>query len=361
MADVSEFKRRPGPRRVALIVYNGVLSLDVTGPVEVFSMANDELTRRPAARPYAIEVLGLTGDTVRTTSGLRLGVDRDCYSAPAGIDTLIVAGGDVHPAATDERLRRWLLRTAPKLRRLASVCSGSFVLAEAGLLDGLRATTHWAATEFMQRRYPQIRVEADAIFVRDGRVCTSAGVTAGIDMSLALVEEDHGHEVALAVARRLVVFLQRPGGQSQFSRHLAAQAPTGPLRGVAEWIVEHLGSDLSVESLAARAAMSPRNFARVFVRELGSTPAKFVELARIDAARRSLENGCLSVEEAAAAAGFHSAEQMRRTFLRHLRVLPVDYRRRFQLVGGRASPQRHRGSGGPQRSPRPSASSASLR
>jgi transcriptional regulator GlxA family with amidase domain len=221
---------------------------------------------------------------------------------------------------------------ATRVRRLASVCSGSFILAEAGLLDGRRATTHWLGVDLMRERYPRIAVEPDAIFVRDGHIFTSAGVTAGIDLALAMVEEDLGHALALAVARRLVVFLKRPGGQSQFSSHLAAQAkPVGVLKDLPAWILEHLGSDLAVERLAERAGMSPRNFARVFTREMGTTPAKFVERARVDAARRGMEDGGLSLEDIAGRAGFSSAEHMRRTFRRHVRVVPHDYRKRFHL------------------------------
>ena len=318
-----------------MVTFDGAQCLDVTGPLEVFSMAAHEaLDRDPHARvPYEIEVLAARVGPVRMSSGLRLHADRAWGNPRAGIDTLLVSGGDVYQAATDPRLRRWLRGMAPRVRRLGSVCSGAFILAEAGLLDGHRATTHWSAVALMRRRYPRIQVEDDAIFVRDDRVYTSAGVTAGIDLALALVEEDLGHDLALAVARRLVVFLKRPGGQSQFSSHLAAQTPPpGPLKDLPAWILDHLAEDLSVECLAARAAMSPRNFARVFLREAGTTPAKFVERARVDAARRQLEDDGLGLEEVAARCGFSSGEHMRRTFQRHLRVVPVDYRRRFRAA-----------------------------
>jgi transcriptional regulator GlxA family with amidase domain len=269
-------------------------------------------------------------------SGIQVVAERAYDGVRRGIDTLIIAGGDVYAAATDPHLRQWLLRITPHVRRLASVCSGAFVLAEAGLLDGRRATTHWLGVPALQRGYPRITVEPDAIFVRDGNVYTSAGVTAGIDLALALVEEDLGHAVALAIARQLVVFLKRPGGQSQFSSHLAAQSvPAGPLKDLPTWILDHLDADLSVEGLAGCVAMSPRNFARVFMRELGMTPAKFVERARVDAARRLLEDGSRGLEAVAAACGFASGEHMRRTFWRHLRVVPADYRRRFQTMAYR--------------------------
>jgi transcriptional regulator GlxA family with amidase domain len=212
------------------------------------------------------------------------------------------------------------------------------------LLNGRRATTHWLGVDLMRERYPEIAVEPDAIFVRDGHIYTSAGVTAGIDLALAMVEEDLGHALALAVARRLVVFLKRPGGQSQFSAHLAAQAkPVGVLKDLPDWILEHLDADLTVERLAAHAGMSPRNFARVFIREMGLTPAKFVERARVDAARRWMDDGGLSLGDVAKRAGFNSAEQMRRTFSRHVRVVPHEYRKRFHALTGAAPAEPIRG------------------
>jgi transcriptional regulator GlxA family with amidase domain len=335
------------PRHVAMLVYNGLQSLDLTGPLEVFNGANTYRRERNARPAYRIEVVARTAGAVTTGSGLRLFAER-AYRDVRGIDTLVVVGGDVHGVGTamgDRALLRWLFATGRRVRRLTSVCSGAFLLAEAGLLDGRSATTHWSATELLAERYPTVAVEPDAIFVRDGNVYTSAGVTAGIDLALALVEEDLGHALALEIARRLVVFLKRPGGQSQFSSHLAAQAtPPGPLRDLPEWIVSHLGSDLSVERLAERAAMSTRNFARVFRRETGLTPAKFVERARIDAARRCLEDAAVGLEEVASRCGFTSAEQLRRTFHRHLHIVPIDYRKRFHHQPG-AGPARVAGGG----------------
>ena len=321
------------PRRVVIVIFDGLQSLDAAGPLEVFALANYEREQLdPGAPPaYAVETAAATAGPVTAHSGLRLVADRSVRAVGPGVDTLIVAGGDVRDVAADRSLRRWLVACAPRVRRLASVCTGAYVLAAAGLLDGRRATTHWRATADLARRYPRVTVEPDAIFVRDGRVWTSAGVTAGIDMALAMVAEDLGHALALAVARRMVVFLKRPGGQSQFSGHLAAQTPPpGRLRDLPAWIVEHLDADLAVERLAERMAMSPRTFARVFHRETGVTPAKFVERARLDAARRLLEDEALGLDEVAARAGFASGEQMRRAFRRHLRVLPFDYRRRFR-------------------------------
>ena len=222
---------------------------------------------------------------------------------------------------------------AQRVRRLGSVCSGAFVLAEAGLLDGRRATTHWSVCDALAQRYPRVRVDPDPIFIRDGRIYTSAGVTAGMDLALALVEEDHGREIALHVARELVLFLRRPGGQSQFSAQLALQTTDHqPLRELQAWIAEHPSADLSVATLAARVAMSPRNFARVFVRELGLTPARFVEQIRVEAARRRLEESAHGVDLIASECGFGSAESMRRSFVRTLRVPPSAYRSRFQTA-----------------------------
>jgi transcriptional regulator GlxA family with amidase domain len=266
-------------------------------------------------------------------SGLSLVADAAWRDVKGPIDTLVVAGGDCRALMEDRALLAWIRRVARHARRTTSVCTGAFLLAEAGLLDGRRATTHWGWVDELRRRYPAVAVDPDALFVSDGAIHTSAGVTAGMDLALALVEADLGRSLALDVARGLVLFLKRPGGQSQFSAHLAAQrADRGPLGDVPEWIVQHLDGDLSVETLAARAAMSPRNFARVFARELGVTPAKFVERARIEQARRALEDGELPLASVAEAAGFGSLERMRRTFHRHLRVVPQAYRNRFKAA-----------------------------
>jgi transcriptional regulator GlxA family with amidase domain len=249
------------------------------------------------------------------------------------VDTLLVAGGDPREILQDASILRWIDRIKPRVRRLGSVCTGAFILAAAGLLAGKRATTHWRWAEALAAQFPDVEVEADALYVRDGDVYTSAGVTAGMDLALAMVEEDLGQRLALEVARGLVLFLKRPGGQSQFSSHLAAQAiARGPLKDLPDWILEHLDENLTIEILAERVAMSPRNFARVFLRETGVTPAKFVERARVERARRSLEESRRSMDEVAGECGFGSAERMRRTFRRHLRVVPHDYRKRFERV-----------------------------
>jgi len=316
-----------------MVAFPGVQVLDVTGPLEVFGraarwVADHRLERVPA---YRVEILARRAGAFATSSGFRLVADRAFRDVRSGIDTLLVAGGvGTAGAVQDRQLLRWLVRMARRVRRLGSVCTGAFVLAEAGLLDGRRVTTHWRQCPLLARRYPKLRVDPDPIFVRDGDVWTSAGVTSGMDLALALVEEDLGREVAIGVARELVVFLKRPGGQSQFSASLAAQAADRqPLRELQSWMADHPDADLSVPALAQRIAMSPRNFARVFVREIGITPARFVERVRVEAARRRLEESSDGVDRIAARCGFGTAESMRRAFLRTVHVAPSAYRSRF--------------------------------
>lgn len=332
----SRARRRAGalPRRVAVLVVPGLQPLDAVGPLEVFAGANAAWAgAHPGApAPYAAELVAPHVGPVPAPSGYALLAARAIAEVRGPLDTLLVAGGmGVREAVNDRALIAWIRRQARRTRRVASVCTGAFLLAEAGLLDGLRVTTHWAFCEELARRYPALHVDADPIFVRQGRVWTSAGVTSGMDLALALVEEDLGREVALAVARRLVVFLKRPGGQSQFSAQLAGQiAGREPLRELQAWIAEHPEADLSVAALAARVGMSPRNFARVFAREVGATPARFVEEVRVEAARRLLEESDDGVDAVAAATGFGTAETLRRAFLRVVGVGPAAYRSRFQ-------------------------------
>jgi len=311
-------------RRIVSVAFPDVQSLDVAGPAEVFAAASDD---------YRVEVVAPVPGVVRASSGLALWADRALADVRGPLDTLVVAGGEGTPGVlADADVLAAVRRLAPRCTRVASVCSGAFVLAAAGLLDGRRATTHWGWCDVLAEAFPAVTVEPDRIFIRDGNVWTSAGVTAGIDLALAMVEEDVGREVALGVARRLVVFLKRPGGQSQFSAQLSGQlADRPPLGDLQAWIADHLHEDLAIERLAERAAMSVRNFSRTFAREAGVTPARFVERARVDAARRLLEESSASVDDIAARCGFGTAETMRRTFLRSLRVPPTDYRRRFRL------------------------------
>jgi transcriptional regulator GlxA family with amidase domain len=320
-------------RRISMLAFDRAEALDVTGPLEVFAVANDFIRdeKTPDVRAYRIEIVAEEKGPVTMSSGIRLVADRSWLSGFEGVDTLIVAGGvGTKEAARNITLQAVLQDQNTRARRIASVCTGSFILAEAGLLEGKRATTHWSRCELLAREYPAVHVEPDRIFVRDGHIYTSAGVTAGIDLALALVEEDHGRHVALKVAKTLVVFMKRPGGQSQFSTHLLAQANAkGVLKGLPEWISENPRRDLSVQELATKAGMSERNFSRVFARQMGMTPAKFVEALRIDQATYHLENEALSLEEVAHKSGFRTSERMRRAFKRNLQVLPVTYRKRF--------------------------------
>ncbi len=319
-------------RRIVILTFDGGQSLDVTGPLEVFAATE----RSMGTAFYSIEVAAPARGTVRMMSGLRLVTDVGIADVVGPVDTFIVAGGDregIVRTISDPALMGHVVRVAGSSRRVASVCSGAFVLAAAGLLDGRRATTHWSACAELAHSYPNVTVESDPIFVRDGSVSTSAGVTAGIDLALSFVEEDVGHDVAMAVARQLVVFLKRPGGQAQFSTALELQS--GDRHEVAElqaWIVEHVAEDLSVAQLAQRAAMSPRHFARVFAANTGTTPARYVERTRLEAARRRLEESDAGVDAVARDCGFGSSETMRRSFLRAFRVAPTDYRRRFRAA-----------------------------
>lgn len=323
---------RPSRRTVAILAFPGVQSLDVTGPLEVFSAAQTLVEATSRADPgYEVVVVSRDGTSLPTSSGLQIAPSFGFAEAPGRIDTLIVAGGPgSREAGSDPLTVEWIATASRRARRTASVCTGAFLLAAAGLLDGRRAATHWSAAAELARLYPSVRVDPEPIYLRDGNVWTSAGVTAGMDLALALVEEDLDREAALTIARHLVLFLRRPGNQSQFSATLAAQEPSRePLREVRRHIVEHPGADLSVQALAERAHMSPRHFARSFRAETGVTPARYVESVRLEAARRALEDTRVPVAEIAVACGFGTAETMRRAFLRALAVAPAEYRRRF--------------------------------
>jgi transcriptional regulator GlxA family with amidase domain len=325
-------------RQIVLVAYPGVQSLDVSGPYEVFAGADRLIRARGIAdRGYSTRLVAPLAAPVRCESGLMLTPDAGLEELGGGpIDTLVVAGGaGSRRASRDSQLVTAIAAAAPRARRVASVCTGAFLLAAAGLLDGRRATTHWASCAELAAAYPNVRVDPDPIFTRDGNVYTSAGVTAGIDLALALVEDDLDRDAALEIARWLVMFVRRPGNQSQFSAQLQAQlARRDSLRELQRFVVEHPDADLSVEAMAERAWMSPRHFARMFVREVGVTPARYVERVRIDAARRQLEDGQEGVAQIAAACGFGTAETMRRAFLRALGVSPAEYRRRFQPTRG---------------------------
>jgi transcriptional regulator GlxA family with amidase domain len=311
-------------RRVVFVAYPGITALDLVGPHEVMA----------AAGGYDITIAAPEAGPIVTGRGPTLVADRAVRAVRGTIDTLVVVGGNsAIDAARDAAFVRDIARLAHRSRRVTSVCTGAFLLAAAGLLDGRRVTTHWQACDLLAAQYPGLVVEKDPIFVRDGDVWTSAGVTAGMDLALALVTEDLGRDVALATARRLVMFVQRPGGQSQFSVQLGTQAADrDPIRELQAWITDHPDAELGVEQLARRVAMSPRHFARVFRDATGSTPAAYVELVRIEVARRLLETTGLAIDDVARAAGFGTVETMRRAFTRRVGVNPRAYRERFHTA-----------------------------
>lgn len=327
-----------------MLAYEDAQILDITGPLEVFEGARRWIEWQAsrgsggaAAAGYEIELVARKRGPVAMSSGLELVAQRSLAAVRRDerpIDTLIVPGGMGTKAAFEcKQHLRFIRDGASRARRVASVCTGTFLLAAAGLLEGRRVTTHWHACDALAKFDESLTVLRDPIFVKDGNLYTSAGVTAGMDLALALVEEDHGRELALQVAQNLVMFLKRPGGQSQFSAQLSAQlAERDGLREAQQYILEHPEADLCVEALAARSAMSPRNFARVFRQEVGCTPARFVERTRVEAARRRLEETRCGVEEIASAVGFGSAETLRRAFLRNLEVGPAEYRQRFRAA-----------------------------
>lgn len=307
-----------------ICLFDGVQSLDVTGPLEVFTGAN----QYAGSVVYRIRTASVGGRVIQTSSGLSITPDADLLSLRAP-HTLVVPGGE-GTRAPEPELVRWVRRIGSAARRVVSVCTGAFVLAEAGLLGGRRATTHWAACDTLARRYPEVEVDPEPIFVRDGSVITSAGVTAGIDLALALVEDDLGRDAALTIARHLVMFLRRPGNQTQFSEQLAAQlAQRESIREVQRWVADNPGVDLSVDTLAKRANLSPRQFARTFTAEVGVPPGKYVDRTRLETARRLLEDTNDGVAEIARRCGFGTPESMRRAFLRMVGVGPAEYRRRF--------------------------------
>src|SRR5271155_849642 len=309
-------------RVIDVLTYPAVQLLDVTGPVQVFASANDIVAEKGGARPYALRVVARGGQGVTASAGLALAAGP---VPPIGdeLDTLLIAGGEgAETAAEDPVLVDWVRQRATQARRVASVCTGAFLLAAAGVLDGRRAATHWKYCARLAQRFPAVRVEPDPIFVCDGQVWTSAGVTAGIDLALALVEEDLGRSVALAVARYLVVFLKRPGGQAQFSAALALQAAEDKFGALHEWINGHLSDELSLSALADQAGMSERSFSRHYAEATGQTPAPAIEQPGVEAARRLLSESRTPIKRIAQRCGFGSEETLRRSFLRLVAVTP---------------------------------------
>jgi transcriptional regulator GlxA family with amidase domain len=316
------------PRAVEILAFAGVQLLDVTGPLQVFASANEWALEAGLSAPYQVRVVARTSP-ILTNSGLALLVS-PLPRPVTDLDTLVVSGGSgVQQALEDAVLVRWLAQRASRARRLVSICTGAFLLGAAGLLKGRRAVTHWRACSELARRNPSTRVETNPIYVRDGSVWTSAGVTAGIDLCLALVEQDAGHRVAMAVARDLVVFLKRPGGQAQFSHVLALQSQADTFDRLHAWMAEHLDEDLSLPALANRASMSVRTFVRRYRGATGQSPARAVERLRIEAAQRLLASSGLSIKRIAQRCGFGTEETMRQSFQRQLAVAPRDFRSRF--------------------------------
>ena len=316
-------------RVIELVAFPAVQLLDVAGPLQVFASANDLMVESGRAAPYTTQVVAPRGLGVTASAGLWLSAG-PLSPVDAALDTLIIAGGQgVQAAAGDPELVAWVRARGGRARRVASVCTGAFLLAASGWLDGRRAATHWSFCAELARQFPAVQVEADPIFVHDGPVWSSAGVTAGIDLALALVEEDLGRAVALAVARYLVVFLKRPGGQAQFSAALSLQAADDQFAALHDWIGDHLAGDLSLANLARHAGMSERSFIRHYTAATGVTPARAVERLRVEAARQLLSDTRLASKQIAARCGFGSEETMRRSFLRLLASTPQDYRARF--------------------------------
>lgn len=316
------------PRRIVALIFDGSDVLDIAGPMAVFSSANQH-ARDPSRGepPYELQICSLDGGLIVTEQGITIDTEKAPRDLPQA-DTILLVGGSP-PNFMDKRLVEWVRRNHHRARRVASVCLGAFLLAEAGLLDGREATTHWYFCDRMQRDYPDVIVQNDAIYIPGGHVWTSAGVTAGIDMALAMLEQDLGKETALLVARFQVMFLKRPGGQSQFSTRLRSQAAEGPFAELLGWIADNPCADLSTEALAERAHMSVRNFHRAFKQAARQTPAQWVESARVEEAKRLLEHTGLQVAQVALMSGFGKYERMRRAFMRRLNVSPGDYRARF--------------------------------
>jgi transcriptional regulator GlxA family with amidase domain len=319
------------PLTVDIVIYNGFKGLEAIGALSVFAYANFHMQRRGLTGRYDVKLTSPRVGQVVSDTGAPLFAEKALGPLAVPHTVVIVGAWDIESAIDKApEIVQWVESTAPRLARTVALCSGAFFLAKAGLLDGKRATTHWAVADALKARHPQIHVDADCIFIRDGSFWTSAGVTAGIDLTLALVEEDFGLDVALDVARDLVVYLKRPGGQSQFSSHLLSQATHHPsVRELQNWVLANTDKDLGPVDMAEHLSMSVRNFNRYFKRETGSTPTEFLRLARLEAARRMLEEGNLPAKTIAPRAGFATYEAMRKAFHANLGVTPLEYRERF--------------------------------
>lgn len=319
-------------RSVAIVLFPDVQSLDVAGPLDVFAEANRYVAQGDG---YRMTTIGATPYPIVASNGMPLGAQYSLTDAPKTFDILLVPGGPLLPEGAEmPELTAWLREATPLAGRFGSICTGAFVLGHAGLLDGKQVTTHWSHAQQLADLFPEARVEPDRIYVRDGAMMTSAGVTAGIDMALALVAQDHGSAIALAVAKRLLVVAQRQGGQSQFSPYLSASADDdSPVATIQRYVMEHISEPFSVERLAQVVSMSPRTFARVFARDAKITPAEFVQRARIDAARHLLEGSEMVIKAVAYHCGFGSAARMRLIFTQRLGVTPTQYRDSFRKQG----------------------------
>jgi transcriptional regulator GlxA family with amidase domain len=319
-------------KHIIILVPDNVSILDVAGPLDVFTKAKEHIRENyPAIKEsYTTHVLSFDSlIQVNTSAGLPIITEGGIESIDYEIDTILVAG-NATLKVIPQSLLDWLKAKTDKVGRMGSICAGAFVLAKAGILNGRRATTHWMVCDKLAKQYPEVKVENDPIFVKDGNIYTSAGISTGMDLSLAMVEEDYGRDIAVATARRLVLFLKRPGNQSQFSNILNYQTVDyEPIKEIQDWIVDHLDDELTVELLAEKALMSPRNFARVFLRETGITPAKYIEKLRLDTARRRLEETRLTLDEISNECGVGNADGLRRLFLRHMKTTPSDYRKSF--------------------------------
>lgn len=328
----------PHPHRVVIVGFAPAMMLDITGPLDVFTAANEAAECAGLAPPYQVELAAPETGLLATTSGVPIHASRSVYDAGLQADTVLLAGGPgARRMPADTRLVGALAALCERTARVGSICTGAFALASTGALDRRRATTHWAHFDEFAAAFPHVRIDRDALFISDGKYHSSAGVSAGIDSALAMVEHDLGRPAALAVARELVMFLKRPGGQSQFSAQLAAEVGADDPDRFGEltrWIAGHLDEELTVELLAERCAMSPRNFARRFIEAMQVAPGKYVQMLRIDAARRQLSESDVAVARIAGRCGFASAEAMRLAFQRHLNVTPTDFRARFQSAGG---------------------------
>jgi transcriptional regulator GlxA family with amidase domain len=320
------------PIRVGLIGYDDVQGLDLIGPSDAFTMAAIEGEQKCPTPCYEVIILGLSSAPFRTESGILMQPQMTLRNAPA-LDTVIIPGGKgARLGGADQAIAKWIASRAGRIRRIASVCTGIYALAPTGLLDGRRVTTHWRFADDVARRFPKLRVDHDALFLKDGPYYTAGGITASVDLALALIDEDFGPRIALSVARELVVYLKRAGGQKQYSEPLEFQVNSSDrFADLASWLPEHLRADLSLEALAKRVGLSPRHFHRRFKDNFGKTPADFVENLRLDEARRRLIERTQTIESVAASVGFHSDDAFRWAFIKRFRVTPGAYRSRFDV------------------------------